>query len=61
MQFIDGHSCEVRSVKKTCIDIVHPVGRLISFDTCKPFYRDDLERARLCPLRQNAESALAPI
>jgi 7,8-dihydro-6-hydroxymethylpterin dimethyltransferase len=61
MQFIDAHSFDVRSVKKTCVHIVHPDGRLIPFDTYNLFYRDDLERTRLAPLRQHAESALAPI
>ncbi len=61
MQFIDAHSFDVRSVKKTCVHIVHPDGRLIPFDTYNLFHRDDLETARLSPLRQNAESALSPI
>ena len=61
MQFIDAHSFDVRSVKKTCVHIVHPDGRLIPFDTYNLFYRDDLETTRLSPLRHNAESALAPI
>jgi uncharacterized radical SAM superfamily Fe-S cluster-containing enzyme len=57
MQFIDAHSFDVRSVKKTCVHIVHPDGRLIPFDTYNLFYRDDLERTRLAPLRQRAEAA----
>jgi uncharacterized radical SAM superfamily Fe-S cluster-containing enzyme len=57
MQFIDAHSFDVRSVKKTCVHIVHPDGRLIPFDTYNLFYRDDLERTRLAPLRQRAEVA----
>jgi hypothetical protein len=61
MQFIDAHSFDVRSVKKTCVHIVHPDGRLIPFDTYNLFYRDDLEQTRLAPLRQNAEAALAAI
>jgi hypothetical protein len=61
MQFIDAHAFDVRSVKKTCVHIVHPDGRLIPFDTYNLFYRDDLEVNRLTPLRQNAESALSPI
>jgi len=61
MQFIDAHSFDVRSVKKTCVHIVHPDGRLIPFDTYNLFYRDDLETTRLAPLRQNAELALAAI
>ena len=61
MQFIDAHSFDVRSVKKTCVHIVHPDGRLIPFDTYNLFYRDDLEQTRLAPLRRNAETALAAI
>jgi uncharacterized radical SAM superfamily Fe-S cluster-containing enzyme len=56
MQFIDAHSFDVRSVKKTCVHIVHPDGRLIPFDTYNLFYRDDLERIRLDPLRKNTIS-----
>ena len=59
MQFIDAHSFDVRSVKKTCVHIVHPDGRLIPFDTYNLFYRDDLEKTRLSPLRAQAASALA--
>jgi uncharacterized radical SAM superfamily Fe-S cluster-containing enzyme len=54
MQFIDAHSFDVRSVKKTCVHIVHPDGRLIPFDTYNLFYRDDLEHDRLRPLRHRA-------
>jgi 7,8-dihydro-6-hydroxymethylpterin dimethyltransferase len=61
MQFIDAHSFDVRSVKKSCVHIVHPDGRLIPFDTYNLFYRDDLEKTRLLPLRKNAETALASI
>jgi hypothetical protein len=58
MQFIDAHSFDVRSVKKTCVHIVHPDGRLIPFDTYNLFYRDDLEQTRLAPLRKTAEATL---
>ncbi|HVG97887.1 MAG TPA: radical SAM protein [Chloroflexota bacterium] len=51
VQFIDAYAFDVRSVKKTCIHIVHPDGRLIPFDTYNLFYRDELERTRLAPLR----------
>jgi 7,8-dihydro-6-hydroxymethylpterin dimethyltransferase len=51
MQFIDAWSFDVRSVKKTCVHIAHPDGRLIPFDTYNLFYRDDLEATRLAPLR----------
>ena len=51
VQFMDAHSFDVRSVKKTCIHIAHTDGRLIPFDTYNLFYRDDLEQTRLAPLR----------
>jgi 7,8-dihydro-6-hydroxymethylpterin dimethyltransferase len=54
VQFLDAHAFDVRSVKKSCIHIVHPDGRLIPFDTYNLFYRDDLERTRLAPLRAQA-------
>jgi hypothetical protein len=44
MQFLDAHNFDVRSVKKTCVHIVHPDGRIIPFDTYNMFYRDDRER-----------------
>ena len=50
MQFMDAHSFDVRSVKKTCVHIVHPDGRIIPFDTFNLFYRDEKER-RLAELR----------
>jgi uncharacterized radical SAM superfamily Fe-S cluster-containing enzyme len=57
MQFIDAHAFDVRSVKKTCVHIVHPKdGRLIPFDTYNLFYRDDLERTRLEPLRRQQDA-----
>jgi hypothetical protein len=61
MQFIDAHSFDVRSVKKTCVHIVHPDGRLIPFDTYNLFYRDHLEQTRLDPLRKRVEAALLPV
>ena len=47
----DAHAFEVRSIKKTCIHIVHPDGRLIPFDTGNLYNRDQLEQARSAPLR----------
>jgi uncharacterized radical SAM superfamily Fe-S cluster-containing enzyme len=51
VEFIDAQSFDLRSVKKTCVHIVHPDGRLIPFDTYNLFYRDELETTRLAPLR----------
>jgi 7,8-dihydro-6-hydroxymethylpterin dimethyltransferase len=58
VQFLDAHSFDVRSVKKTCVHIVHPDGRLIPFDTYNLFYRDGLEENRLAPLRRLQEAAM---
>src|SRR5205085_7975761 len=44
MQFLDPHNFDVRSVKKSCVHIVHPDGRIIPFDTYNLFYRDGRER-----------------
>jgi uncharacterized radical SAM superfamily Fe-S cluster-containing enzyme len=51
MQFLDPYTFDVRSVKKSCVHIVHPDGRIIPFDTYNMFYRDDKEK-RLAELRQ---------
>jgi uncharacterized radical SAM superfamily Fe-S cluster-containing enzyme len=67
MQFLDAHNFDVRSVKKTCVHIVHPDGRIIPFDTFNLFYRDgreqELQRLRgtitPTPLRVRGELAEA--
>lgn len=61
VQFIDAYSFDVRSVKKTCIHIVHPDGRLIPFDTYNLFYRDALEQERLVPLREWSKRLAGPV
>jgi uncharacterized radical SAM superfamily Fe-S cluster-containing enzyme len=40
MQFLDPYNFDVRSVKRACVHIVHPDGRIIPFDTFNMFYRD---------------------
>jgi uncharacterized radical SAM superfamily Fe-S cluster-containing enzyme len=57
MQFIDAQAFDLRSVKKSCVHIAHPDGRIIPFDTYNLFYRDDLERTRLAPLRNALTAA----
>lgn len=44
MQFLDPYNFDVRSVKKSCVHIVHPDGRIIPFDTYNLFYRDGREQ-----------------
>jgi hypothetical protein len=43
MKFMDAYDMDIRSVKKTCVHIVHPDGRIIPFDTYNLFYRDGRE------------------
>ncbi len=52
MQFMDAHSFDVRSVKKSCVHFARPDGKMIPFDTYNLFYRDDLETIRLAALRE---------
>jgi uncharacterized radical SAM superfamily Fe-S cluster-containing enzyme len=51
MKFMDAYDMEMRSVKKTCVHIAHPDGRIIPFDTYNVFYRDGREREQLTELR----------
>lgn len=53
VKFLDAHDFDVRSVKRSCIHIAHPDGRLIPFDTYNLFYRDQKEQ-RLIDLRKPA-------
>jgi uncharacterized radical SAM superfamily Fe-S cluster-containing enzyme len=45
-------------VKKSCVHIVHPDGRLIPIDTYNMFYRDQLEGTVLAALRKKQEAVL---
>ncbi len=53
VEFIDAQGFDLRSIRKTCVHIVHPDGeRVIPFDTYNLLYRDDLEKQVLEPLRK---------
>ena len=39
MEFMDAYNFDVRSVKRSCVHIAHPDGRIIPFDTYNLFYR----------------------
>ena len=56
IQFMDAQNFDVRSVKKSCIHIVHPDGRIIPFDTFNLFYRDEKEKG-LEELKREIEPA----
>lgn len=56
VQFIDAHSFDLRSIRKSCVHIVHPDGkRAIPFDTYNMLYRDDLEHTLLAEIRRERE------
>ena len=52
MRFMDAWDFDVRSVKKSCVHMARPDGRLIPFDTYNLLYRGDLEQRVLGPLRR---------
>ncbi len=41
MEFLDPYNFDVRSVKRSCVHIIHPDGRIIPFDTYNIFYRNN--------------------
>ncbi len=56
MQFLDRHSLDLRTVRRSCVHIAHPDGtRSIPFDTYSLLYRDHREREVLAPLRAAVE------
>ena len=58
MEFLDAASFDVRSVKKSCVHIIHPETlRPIPFDTYNLFYRPGLEKVRDAAM---ARSGLKP-
>ncbi len=54
VQFLDKYNFCVGGVKRSCIHIVHPDGRIIPFDTYNLFYRDRLPAANV-PIDQGIE------
>ena len=59
VEFVDAHGFDLRSIRKSCVHIVHPDGeRVIPFDTYNMLYRDDLETDVLRPLRSRAVTPL---
>lgn len=58
MQFIDAHGFDLRAVKKSCVHIAQPDGRIIPFDTFNLFYRDD-KAVKLAALRHEIEQTRA--
>jgi 7,8-dihydro-6-hydroxymethylpterin dimethyltransferase len=44
MNFMDAWDFDVRAIKKSCVHIVHPDGRIIPFETMNLFYREGMEQ-----------------
>ncbi len=58
MQFLDRHTMDLRSVRKSCVHVADPTAsRMIPFDTYNLFYRDTAERAKLHAIRSRARVA----
>ncbi len=58
MEFLDRHTLDLWSVRKSCVHIAHPDGeRVMPFDTYNVLYRDALEREVLVPLRRSLEAS----
>lgn len=62
VQFMDLHSLDIRALKKSCIHIAQPDGRLIPFESFNLFYRDEQaqvlsqRRARIKAATQHARA-----
>jgi len=56
VQFMDALSLDIRALKKSCIHIAQPDGRLIPFESFNLFYRDD-KTLMLRALREEVASA----
>jgi len=56
VQFMDAHSLDIRALKKSCIHIAQPDGRLIPFEAFNLFYRGEA-RERLSAIRAALDDA----
>src|SRR5262249_50922185 len=56
VQFIDAHSMDLRALKKSCIHMARPDGRLVPFETFNLFCRDE-GRSRLRESRAELDAA----
>jgi 7,8-dihydro-6-hydroxymethylpterin dimethyltransferase len=61
MQFLDPYNFDVRSVKRSCIHIAHPDGRIIPFDTYNMFYREGSQGHHLVSNRPNTSEGKAHV
>jgi hypothetical protein len=54
-QFMDAQSLDIRALKKSCIHIARPDGRLIPFEAYNLFYRDE-RQAELSTIRAEIDA-----
>lgn len=59
MQFIDAWNFDVRAMKKSCVHIAQPDGKLIPFESFNLFHREPAQRQRLEKLRREARAPFA--
>jgi uncharacterized radical SAM superfamily Fe-S cluster-containing enzyme len=60
MAFVDAHAFDLRAVKKSCVHIAQPDGKLIPFDTFNLFNRDG-QAGKLAALRAELDAAHAAV
>ena len=60
MQFIDAWNFDTRAMKKSCVHIAQPDGKLMPFEAFNLFYRDD-RRKRLEELRREVRAPFDPV
>ncbi len=56
VQFMDAQSLDIRALKKSCIHMARPDGRMIPFESYNLFYRDGLEAGPLAAIRAELEA-----
>ncbi len=61
VQFLDAYNFDVRSVKRSCIHIAHPDGRIIPFDTYNLFYREGSEGNAMITAMQSKSTAMPAV
>lgn len=59
VQFMDAQSLDIRALKKSCIHMARPDGRMIPFESYNLFYRDGLESGVLAQIRAELDGQRA--
>lgn len=58
VQFMDAQSLDIRALKKSCVHMVQPDGRMIPFESFNIFYRDE-KASLLATIRDEIDASLA--